>query len=69
MDLDFLPKDLLYNDSTYKESNRQLLAAIEILEKAQSQKEKNVKVEEKNEGFWSKVGKIFTPFKCGQNND
>jgi hypothetical protein len=67
--MSFLPKDLLYNESNYKNSNENLLAAIEILEKAQSNKEKNISQhpqhEKKEEGFWSK---LFKPFKCGSNN-
>jgi len=31
LDLGFLPKDLLYNDKTYDDSSKNLLAAIEIL--------------------------------------
>ena len=66
--MSFLPKDLLYNDSSYHDSNKHLLAAIEILEKAQNQKEKNVKIEDKIDkgGFWDKVGNLFNPFKCGK---
>jgi len=38
LDLGFLPKELLYNDKSYNDSKNNLLAAIEILEKAQDNK-------------------------------
>jgi hypothetical protein len=67
LDLGFLPKELLYSDNNYQSSNKNLLAAIEILEKAQNQ-EKKVVVEERKDGLWSKIGNIFNPFKCGKEN-
>ena len=67
--MSFLPKDLLYNDNTYHDSNKNLLYAIEVLEKAQSQKDKNEPEENKPNGtFWNKVGNFFNPFKCGKEN-
>jgi len=66
LDLGFLPKELLYNDKTYADSKYNLLAAIDILEKAQDNKNVLDKKEEKQENsssFWS----FFNPFKCGQN--
>jgi hypothetical protein len=68
LDLAFLPKDLLYNENNYNDSNKHLLQAIEILENAQNQKDKNSEKAEDKEGFWGKVSSFFNPFKCGQNN-
>ena len=69
MDLSFLPKELLYNDSNYQDSNKNLLNALEVLEKAQNQKEKSI-AEENNKkedsSFWGKVGNFFKPFQCGK---
>jgi hypothetical protein len=63
-----LPKDLLYNDkTTYGESTLNLIAAIEILEKAQDSKDKIIKTEDiskDDNSFWAKMN----PFKCGTNN-
>lgn len=68
LDLGFLPKDILYNDkTTYGESTINLLAAIEILEKAQDSKDKIIKNDgnsKEDDSFWSKMN----PFKCGTNN-
>jgi len=65
LDLGFLPKEFLYNDKSYKNSKTNLLAAIEILEKAQDNKNHLEKKEEKQDkGFWS----LLNPFKCGQNS-
>ena len=59
---------MLYNDNTYKESNKNLLYAIEVLEKAHTQKDKNVVVvDNKRDGFWNKVGDFLNPFKCGKD--
>jgi hypothetical protein len=65
--LEFLPKDILYGNQNYHESNKNLLDAIEILEKAQTQ-QLNAKPKVEEEGFWSKVGTFFNPFKCGKND-
>jgi hypothetical protein len=58
---------LLDSSSLYKESNKNLLHAIEVLEKAHNQSQK-LKEERpnKNDGFWDKVGNFFNPFKCGK---
>jgi hypothetical protein len=65
--MSFLPKDLLYNEATYQDSNKNLLYAIEVLEKAQNTKEKSLVLEEKEETFWTKLGNVFKPFQCGKN--
>jgi len=67
LDLGFIPKEYLYNDKTYGESKNNLLAAIEILEKAQDNKNEIAKKEQPQESkssFWS----FMNPFKCGLNN-
>jgi len=67
LDLGFLPKELLYNEQSYGESKNNLLAAIEILEKAQDNKnqvQKQEKPQESKSSFWS----FMNPFKCGNNN-
>jgi len=66
LDLGFLPKEFLYNDKSYKNSKTNLLAAIEILEKAQDNKNhlEKKKEEKQDKGFWS----LLNPFKCGQNS-
>jgi len=48
LDLGFLPKEFLYNDKSYKNSKTNLLAAIEILEKAQDNKNHLEKKKKKN---------------------
>jgi hypothetical protein len=66
LDLSFLPKELLYNERSYCESKNNLLAAIEILEKAQDNKNQvqNKEKPQESKSFWS----ILNPFKCGNNN-
>ena len=59
--MSFLPKDLLYNDKTYEDSSKNLLAAIDILEKAQQNK-KVLDDGKKELSFWEK---LFSSFKCG----
>jgi hypothetical protein len=56
----------MYNERTYGESKSNLLAAIEILEKAQDNKNQVQKQEkpQENKSFWS----FMNPFKCGNNN-
>jgi len=52
IDLDFLPKDVLYNEKTFDESNKNILAAIEILEKAnEKQTRKLIKMCVEGEDF------------------
>jgi hypothetical protein len=65
LDLDFLPKDLLYNNKGYGDSQKNLLDAIEILEKAQHQ-QINIKPKvEEEQGFFSKM---FSNFRCGKSD-
>ena len=63
-----MPKDLLYNQKNYNESNKHLLQAIDILEKAQNQQNKKQEEHEHEAGFWDKVGTWLNPFKCGKND-
>jgi len=70
LDLDFLPKELLYNDKTYEKSKSDLLHAIDILEGATQNNERksiivnpNLHKDKKTEGgFFSN---LFSAFKCG----
>jgi hypothetical protein len=62
-----VPKDLLYNENSYTNSSKNLMAAIETLEQAQIENRKKV-VKKPQENFWNKVGDFFTPFKCGKEN-
>jgi hypothetical protein len=66
LDLEFLPKDLLYNNKNYSDSHKNLMDAIDILEKAQNQQfNETPKTEPHAEtSFWSK---ILNPFKCGKD--
>ena len=69
--MNFLPKDLLYNERDYKESTQDILRTIDLVERAQKFEEERAKQrgkkiqreEEKKEGFWDK---FFSTFKCGQ---
>ena len=73
LNMNFLPKDLLYNKNTsYKNSTQNILRTIDIVEKAQKlQEEKNKKKINKSEekkvpekkGFFDE---LFDHFKCGQ---
>ena len=65
MDIVRIPKEFVNNESSYQNSSQSMLAAIEILEKAQTIKERNNEeiIEQKEEGFWDK---IIKPFKCGK---
>lgn len=66
--MDFLPKDLLYNDVTFEDSNKRMLESLEILEQAKLQrlkeKENNYEMKEEELGFWDKFTNMFNPFKC-----
>jgi len=68
--LDFLPKDLLYNDLTYDDSSKKMLESMEILEKAKMQRlrenENTYENKEKQEeiGFWDNLFSMLNPFKC-----
>jgi Tfp pilus assembly protein PilV len=63
--MSFLPKDLLYTDNSYQESSKNLLSAIELLEKAQENKKEIDKENKENKSFWHKMGNFLNPFKCG----
>lgn len=41
------------------------MAAIEILEKAQENKNEIHKEDKQENGFWNKVANFMNPFKCG----
>jgi len=66
LDLSFLPKELIYSEKSYGESKNNLLAAIEILEKAQDNRNQVQRPEKPQESksFWS----FMNNFKCGHNN-
>lgn len=83
LDLGFLPKECLYNDLTYDQSNNDLMQAINILEVAQdskerrsmltkqrlkANKEKEMLKEKEKEKDKGFFGNFFSVFKCGQNN-
>lgn len=63
--MSFLPKDLLYNNHSFQDSNKNLLSAIDLLEKAQRNKKENEKDQMGEKSFWEKVGSFLNPFKCG----
>ena len=67
MDESFLSRDLMDSYYSYRDSNRNLMSAIEILENAQKNNQKS-KVDKpiKEEGFFDK---LFKPFKCGNNDN
>ena len=53
----------------YNETKKHLIAAIDILEKAQNQQDKiKLNEDEQEPGFWNKVGTWLNPFKCGKND-
>ena len=63
--MNFLPKDLLYNERDYKESTQDLVERAQKFqeERAKQRGKKIQREEEKKEGFWDK---FFSTFKCGQ---
>ena len=63
--MSFLPKDLLYNNQSFQESNRNLVSAIELLENAQNWKIEDDGNKNEEKTFWEKVGSFLNPFKCG----
>jgi len=69
--LEFLPKDILYNDLNYNEKTKYMIDSIKILEKAKTSKLKsdalNLDKNRDKEDVWSKIGDFFNPFKCGKN--
>jgi len=69
--LDFLPKDIMYGrDVSYVQSNQQIKATMDILEKSAQNNDLNdeeaqqIKSIKKSSSFWD----IFNPFKCGTND-
>ncbi len=69
--MEFLPKDILYNDLNYNEKTKYMIDSIKILEKAKTSKLKsdalNLDKNRDKEDVWSKIGDFFNPFKCGKN--
>lgn len=70
LDLDFLDKDLLYNDKTYELSNSELLQAIDILEGAQRNNERKTAMVKPSKNYSSKekggfFANLFSAFRCG----
>jgi len=63
IDLDFLPKDVLYNEKTFA-FIKNILAAIEILEKANENKREIDQDVRGGRGFWDKFSNFWNPFKC-----
>lgn len=71
LNLEFLPRDILYNDLNYNETTRNMLDSMHILEKAKKSK-MQIESESQNnfketDDVWSKIGDFFNPFKCGKN--
>jgi len=69
--LEFLPKDLLYNDLKYNEATKNMLDSMNILEKAKKTKiqmeSQSLNKMNDTDDVWSKIGNFFNPFKCGKN--
>jgi hypothetical protein len=63
--MSFLPKELLYNDHSFQESNKNLLSAIDLLEKAQENKKEIDKENKEDKTMWQRLGNFLNPFKCG----
>ena len=69
LNMNFLPKDLLYNETNYKDSTQSILRTIDLIEKSQriqeEKKQKNIKKKEEppKESF---IDSILNVFKCGQ---
>ena len=70
MNLDFLPRDLLYNDMNYDDSSKRMLESMEMLERVKIQKlrgkENQNEKKEEEMGFFDKFVDFLNPFKCGQ---
>jgi hypothetical protein len=68
LDLDFLPKECLYNqEKDYYDSKYDLIEAIDILEKAEEKEIINQKDDqEREESGWNRFIRFINPFKCGQ---
>lgn len=70
LNLEFLPKDLLYNDLNYNEATKNMLDSLNILEKAKKTKiqiENKQNYKKDQDDVWTKIGDFFNPFKCGKN--
>ena len=69
LNMNFLPKDLLYNETNYQDSTQSILRTIDLIEKSQriqeEKKQKNIKKKEEppKESF---IDSILNVFKCGQ---
>ena len=63
--MSFLPKELLYNDHSFQDSNKNLLSAIDLLEKAQENKKEIDKENREDKTMWQRLGNFLNPFKCG----
>lgn len=64
--MNFLPKEILYKEGGYKESAQEILATIDLLDKAQRNQEEGIEYiakKDKNESVWDK---FFKSFQCGQ---
>ena len=69
LNLELLPKDILYNDISYNDTSKQMLESMEILEKAKIQKFVSYENKEEEPTFWSKFENFMNPFKCAGNNN
>jgi len=72
LNLEFLPKELLYNDLNYNDKTKNMIDSMKILEKAKTSKIKSDALQDYNkqnnkDDVWSKIGDFFNPFKCGKN--
>jgi hypothetical protein len=65
LDKEFLPKESLYSNKSYGDNYRNLLDAVEILEKAQNHHLNAKPKIEEEPSFWSK---FLNPFKCGKSD-
>ena len=78
IDMTFLPPQLLYNDNNIKKSTDKILKTIDLIDKAQNEREKRDKKKKKKKqkkseqekkgeqepkGFWEN---FFSAFKCGE---
>ena len=69
LNMNFLPKDLLYNENNYQDSTQSILRTIDLIEKSQRiQEEKKQKKVKKNEEppKESFIDSMLSVFKCGQ---
>lgn len=66
LNMNFLPKDILYKDGGYKESAQDIMATIDLLDNAQRNQEEGVHFTPKPEKKESGWDKFFKSFQCGQ---